>query len=129
MITLLYTLIIGRWNGTTRAPDVLVVQVGLHTCVHSWFSSTSQNKSMIHKHKDDLKLLMNAINIAIHRYPNPNKTMVIIQTAGRVGNKDPIQDQCTWEFNRVAAYEAHIHGFAVFDRGNMNKSILILSIY
>ena len=39
-------------------------------------------------------------------------------TTTTLGNKDALQDRCTWEFNRASAYEAHLHGFAVFDRGN-----------
>ena len=78
--------LIGHWNGTSRHPEILVVHLGLHTCVHSSFSPTSQNKTMINQHKADLKLLMAAIKIAINRTPSSlPRTMVIIQLAGRAG--------------------------------------------
>ncbi len=41
-----------------------------------------------------------------------------------IGNKDALQDRCTWEFNRASAYEAHLHGFAVFDRGKYDSTKL-----
>jgi len=46
---------------------------------------------------------------------------ITTSTTITIGNKDALQDRCTWEFNRASAYEAHLHGFAVFDRGKYDS--------
>jgi hypothetical protein len=59
----------GLWNGTTRHPEILVIHLGLHTCVHAWHSPENQNTTMIAQHKRDLKTLMKAVRTAVDRTP------------------------------------------------------------
>mmetsp|Transcript_22325 Transcript_22325/g.37347 ORF Transcript_22325/g.37347 Transcript_22325/m.37347 type:complete len:394 (+) Transcript_22325:92-1273(+) len=118
----------GFWNGTARFPEVLVIHTGLHTCVHSWFSPTASNHSMIRKHKEDLKPMMKLIRTAIDRTPaHLPRTRVIIQLPGRAYNGQQSQDHCTRTFNRVAAYEAHLQGFAVLEREEIERRLLYKS--
>ena len=118
----------GLWNGTSRHPEVLVLHIGLHTCVHSWGTPTFQNNSMIRQHKQDIKTLMKAVRTAIDRTPSTlPRTRVIVQLAGRAGNSDPMGDHCSRTVNRVAAYEGHLQGFAVLEREEIERRLLYKS--
>jgi hypothetical protein len=134
----------GLWNGTARAPDVLVLNLGLHTCFHSVAGLPTQNTTLVAQHKKDLKTLMRAIRTAVDRnkasgsstdtgteVPSPTllPTTVVIQLAGRVGNSDPVPDRCSRTFNRLAAYEAHLQGFLVLEREEIERRLLFKSEY
>jgi hypothetical protein len=83
---------------------------------------------MIQQHKRDLKLLMQAVRTAIDRTPlGVPKTKVIVQLAGRAGNSEPLGDHCSRTFNRVAAYEAHLQGFPVLEREEIERRLLFKS--
>ncbi|KAJ1431794.1 hypothetical protein B484DRAFT_39500 [Ochromonadaceae sp. CCMP2298] len=115
----------GLWSGE-RHPEVLVVQTGLHTCSHAL--QDEHNHTMIQQHKDDLSVLMGAIRKAVDR-PSPTRTTVIIQLAGRMGGAATEPDECTRQFNRVAAFEAHRAGFAVLEREEIERRLLYKSEY
>jgi hypothetical protein len=149
----------GLWNGTARAPDVLVLNLGLHTCFHSVDGLRSQNTTLVAQHKKDLKTLMRAIRTAVDRnkgtssgagavsskvsgssggfgsagaeteVPSPSllPTTVIIQLSGRLGKSDPVLDLCSRTFNRLAAYEAHLQGFLVLEREEIERRLLFKS--
>lgn len=109
---------------------MLVIHLGLHTCVHAWHSPQSQNTTMIAQHKRDLKTLMQAVRTAVDRTPpHMPRTTVIIQLAGRAGNSDPKIDACSRTMNRVAAYEGHKQGFAAFEREEIERRLLYKSEY
>ncbi len=80
----------GRWSGndTVRRPDILTVQVGLHTCFHAYtdYPRGQMNYTLIRNHESELPRLMAAINMAISRPSSTQKTMVVIMTAGRIGS-------------------------------------------
>lgn len=122
----------GLWkrNATERTfPDILVVHVGLHTCVHSW-SHFATNHSMIQKHERDLNILMKRIREAIERTPSKfPRTQVIYQAPGRGGVTDAREDACSRHFNRVAVKEAHVQGFPVFEREEIERRLLFKSEY
>jgi hypothetical protein len=154
----------GLWNGTARAPDVLVLNLGLHTCFHSVDGLRSQNTTLVAQHKKDVKTLMRAIRTAVDRnkgtssgtssgasavgskgsgssggfgsagadaeVPPPSllqNTTVIVQLSGRLGNSDPVLDRCSRTFNRLAAYEAHLQGFLVLEREEIERRLLFKS--
>ena len=122
----------GLWNGTSRHPEVLVLHIGLHTCVHAHNSPTSSvanpNNTMIANHKRDIKTLMKAVRAAVDRTPpSMPRTRVIVQLAGRAGASEPSQDKCSRTVNRVAAYEGHLQGFAVLEREEIERRLLYKS--
>jgi hypothetical protein len=118
----------GLWNGRDRHPEILVIETGLHTCVHAWRSSTLQNVTMIAQHKRDLKTLMKAVRTAVDRTPaHMPRTTVIVELAGRFGGTDPVVDRCSRTMNRVAAYEGHLQGFAVYEREEVERRLLFKS--
>ena len=120
----------GLWNGETRHPDVLVLHLGLHTCVHAWHSPQMQNNTMIEQHKNGLRILMENVRKAIDRnHSHMPRTKVIIQLAGRAGSSDPNIDHCSRTMNRVAAYEGHRQGFAAFEREEIERRLLYKSEY
>jgi hypothetical protein len=107
---------------------VLVIHVGLHTCIHAL--SHSNNASMVAQHEVDLQRMMNAIRKAIDRTPETSgKTTVIIQLPGRAGGTVHTVDSCSRRFNRIAAKEAHLHGFVVFEREEIERRLLFKSEY
>jgi len=123
----------GLWqsNATLQGyPDILVVHVGLHTCVHA-ISTHAVNTSMISKHTADLLPMFQAISRAMDRIPSHlPRTQVIIQLPGRSGgNFDARRDGCSRSFNRVLARLAHEHHFVVFEREEIERRLLFKSEY
>lgn len=128
----------GPWsNSSERIPDILVVQVGLHSCFHAFNTATGGvNQSFVDWHTGDLPRLMASIKTAVAR-PRPshpednvapaNRTIVVISTAGRIGNPSAVLDKCTWTFNRVLAHEAHLAGFVVLEREEIERRLLFKS--
>jgi len=70
-------------NQTEHRPDILVLQMTLHTCVHALdpHREGHYNASMIQKHEEDVGKLMRAVKTAVDR--SPRKTTVIVMTGGR----------------------------------------------
>ena len=134
----------GLWSNdstsTARVPDVLAFEVGLHSCFHAFNPSTGHvNQSFVDWHTEDIKRLMKGVREAVDRprAPSPeggiaaasnnSKTLVIFTTAGRIGNPSPELDRCTWTFNRVLVHEAHLHGFVVLEREEIERRLLFKS--
>lgn len=85
---------------------------------------------MIATHKADIKTLMKAVRTAIDRTPDSMpRTKVIVQLAGRGGGSHITMDHCSRTFNRVAAYEAHLQGFPVLEREEIERRLLYKSEY
>lgn len=122
----------GTWQANATAgsyPDILVIHVGLHTCVHAW-KSTGMNYSMIEKHTHDIVPMLQAVHSAIHRTPaDLPRTTVIIQLPGRAGNSNINGDACSRSFNRILAAQAHRFGFAVLEREEIERRLLWKSEY
>lgn len=126
----------GVWssNVTQRVPDVLVMQVSLHTCVHALdpHRDNYHNDTMIKNHEKDYTTLMNAIAKAINR-PNVfnTKTKVILMTGGRnfLKARDYRAHFCQYRLNRIASHQAHLHGFPVFEREEIEHRYLFKSEY
>jgi len=131
----------GRWgtNFTARAPDILTIEVGLHTCVHAWDNATTLKRHEVRppvrplhvvarfvttpKHltscpmitQEDVPKLMKAITTAIGRRKTASgaTTLVIISTAGRgeYNTQHSLKmSECTWRFARILTHEAHKAG-------------------
>lgn len=125
-----------------RRPDVLTVQFGLHTCVHarpegaySGFLNGTVNDTMIEDQLRQIPKLMAAIRRAVDpansqkNDPNSkarNPTMVIIVTSGGsgMGDKGIMIDACVNRFNRATVKAAHEQGFAVLDRGEIERRLM-----
>ena len=120
----------GKWSNdkNIRRPDILTFQIGLHTCFHA-VHPTEVNQSMITRHEQDIPILMKAVKTAIERHTADSgvNTVVIVSTAGRVGNPDPRFDQCSWRYNRILTHEAHKHGFVVLEREEIERRLLFKS--
>ena len=110
-----------------RRPDVLVIQLGLHTCIHA--HDRGANETMIRNHIADLPKLMRHINEAVSRPSDKPKTMVIMMTAGRYGGPDIRIDKCSTRFNRNLARQAHIAGFTVLEREEIERRLMFKSEY
>lgn len=122
----------GLWkaNSTERRPDIFTVQLGLHTCYHALPPKNLlySNHTLINSHIQDISKLYRSIRTAIER-PGENRTaMVIVVTSGAIGMENGVRaDQCILRFNRVAAEEAHKHGFAVLERGEIERRLMYKS--
>ena len=120
---------------TEPRPDVLTVQFGLHSCLHAHERSEYKddhsvaNDSMIEMHIASIPKLMKSIRYAIDR-PGVNRTKsVIIVTSGASGfiNSQLIND-CVVRVNRATTDEAHKYGFAVLDRGEIERRLMHKSL-
>ncbi len=114
-----------------RFPEILVIHVGLHTCVHAL--ANGHNISMVALHETLVRPMMNAIHNAIdrpfkHGYVG-EQTMVIIQLPGRPSYDNPHVLHCSRRFNRILAKEAHRHGFVVLEREEIERRLLFKSEY
>lgn len=123
-----------------RRPDLLTVQTGLHTCWHSILSPdgrhhlTQSNDTMIQRHENDLWKLMKHIREAIDhgsKEKERNDTTVIVLTSGATGlGKDGLKaDACIQRLNRIATDAAHAYGFAVLDRGEIERRLVYKSMF
>jgi hypothetical protein len=80
---------------------------------------------MIDRHIAGISKLMSSIRTAIDR-PGENRTQaVVIVTSGASGAANgSLVDECILRVNRVAADEAHKHGFAVLERGEIERRLM-----
>lgn len=126
----------GPWKKeiSEKRPDILTVQFGLHTCWHAHQNSAVEhdysvvNDSTIDRHIQNIPKLMASIRKAIDR-PGENRTKsVIIVTSGAAGTKNAsLVEDCILRVNRVASDEAHKQGFAVLDRGEIERRLMVKS--
>jgi hypothetical protein len=130
----------GPWhkNSNERQPDILTIQTGLHTCWHadpSGLYSThlhEVNTSMVDSHINGLKKLMISIRNAIDRRIKMGHapTMVIIFTSGASYQKNGESiDSCIARMNRITSNLGHHYGFAVLERGEIERRIMYKSLY
>ena len=84
---------------------------------------------MIDAHIDSIPKLMKSIRNAIDR-PGENRTRhVVIVTSGSSGTANgTLVDECILKMNRVTADEAHRRGFAVLERGEIERRLLHKSL-
>eukprot|EP01038_Epipyxis_sp_PR26KG_P015975 gene15975-21681_t len=122
----------GLWSSANNYsfPDILVIQVGTHTCIHS----TVQDDIIVEitkKHESDIALLMKTVHDTIIKASlainNTKKTTVIVMTASREHNADSRSDICVWRTNRILGYEAHVNGFPVLEREEIEHRLLFKS--
>ena len=124
-----------------RRPDLLTVQMGLHTCWHATNEglysrhSNETNVTMIENHIQDIWKLMKSIRVAIdsrvNNDPAMNKTTVIILTSGLTGfGMSTVKtDACVQRINRVTKRAANAYGFAVLERGEIERRLMYNSLY
>lgn len=77
----------GVWSAdsSVRRPDVLVLELGQHSCLQSYVKEKNFIEEVaIKKHMDDLKVLYKSIRTAVDRHNTLTgaKTTVIITTGG-----------------------------------------------
>ncbi len=130
------------FRGENRRPDLLTIQFGLHSCWHAvneGLYSTHLNETnhkMIAQHKADIWKLMAAVRQSVdhQRQTNPTKynhTTVIVLTSGGTGyGLQTIKtDVCVQEMNRITTDAAHTYGFAVLDRGEIERRFMYKSLF
>lgn len=132
----------GPWNkkSAERRPDILTVQMGMHTCWHAHtrnshahglqdFSPSNVNHSTIERHVAGIPLLMDAIRHAVDR-PGVNRTkLVVLVTSGGSGiTNASLVDDCILRVNRAVSIEAHKRGFAVLERGEIERRLMFKSL-
>lgn len=124
----------GPWslNQSEKRPDILTVQLGMHTCWHGhptgFYSKHLHdvNNTLIERHINDIPKLMAAIRSAVDR---ANNTLVVIVTSGgTLVENSASMDECIVRINRVAADSAHKHGFAVLERGEIERRLMYKSL-
>lgn len=123
-----------------RRPDLLTIQFGLHTCWHAvpegLYSRhlNGTNEKMIDEQIQQIPKLMAAVRKALDTQPSTgarNATSVIILTSGMTGlGRDGLQtDACIQRINRITTDAAHLFGFAVLDRGEIERRLTYKSLF
>lgn len=87
------------------------------------------NETLVQEHEKQIPQLMNAIQFAIGRQRNDKKgnTTVVVSTSSRNLNGDPRSSFCMWRINRIIAHEAHLRGFPVFEREELEHRLFFKS--
>jgi len=115
-----------------QVPDVLVIQVGYSTCLPSADPNLEEtqlqhSESLFEEHKVQINTLFSAIKQALSRSTSSatpgKKTTVIISTAPRSRVRNVQAEHCTYKMNRIVALAAHMQGFPVFEREEMEHRI------
>jgi hypothetical protein len=123
----------GIWApDATRYPDMMYIQLGLHSCSHGAFDlKTNDPKPFDPAFSADdvtrVPLFFSTLNDAFQRRGLNVTTQVIIGTSGRHGTSSqhaPQVDRCVSETNRVIEREAHKYGFIVLDREEIERRLL-----
>jgi hypothetical protein len=117
----------------TRTPEILTLQLGLHSCWHSnpqgLYSKelTEVNETMVNDHLLGVYKLFGAVRKAIKK-SGMTKTVILV-TSGFTGfpNSSSI-DECVTRFNRVSSQAAHLYGFAVLERGEIERRLMFKSV-
>ena len=65
---------------------------------------------------------MNAIKIALARVNRTHETIVVFITTGKTGVVSHNADLCVWRFNRATVRAAHVAGFPVLEREEIEIS-------
>eukprot|EP01036_Dinobryon_divergens_P028403 gene28403-37340_t len=133
-----------------RRPDMLTVQFGMHSCWHAspqgLYSGHLRevNSTMLESHLNQIPVLMASIRRAVdftaEVYRNESlKTntearappIVVIVTSGATGMGDngTTIDNCILRFNRIASVVAHQYGFAVLERGEIERRLMYKSLH
>jgi hypothetical protein len=123
----------------TRRPDLLTLQFGLHTCWHANNEGLysrhlkKANSSMIEKHEKDILKLMSEVRATIDSQNDltTNKTTVIVLTSGLTGyGMSTVKtDACIQRMNRITKKAANAYGFAVLERGEIERRLMYTSLY
>lgn len=122
-----------------RQPDVLTLQTGLHTCWHAdpggLYSKhlTEFNQTLVNSHFEQLEKLYSSVRRVVDRRAvnGTAATQVIVVTSGSSGKVVGTThiDECILTFNRKAARLAHEYGFAVLERGEIERRFMYKSLY
>lgn len=122
-----------------RRPDLLTIQFGMHSCWHASPQGLHSqhlkefNSTMFANHEKDVWKLMAAVRAAIDKQPSDgqtrNHTTVIIVTSGAVGMEERGDriDGCISRMNRITAEAARAYGFAVLERGEIERRLVFKS--
>lgn len=113
-----------------RRPDVLSIQTGLHAVYHYVANETNVWNADMYR----IPLLFEKIRHAIDHPPPPGlgdkweaPTLVIIVTSGTVYS--PGAENAVSAYNRMAVEQAEKFGFAVLDRGEIERRVLVRSLH
>jgi hypothetical protein len=127
-------------NEGTRRPDILTVQLGLHTCWHAvpeGYNSQhlkQTNTSMIEAHLQSVATLLRTLRETVGRVAaqeGKSRMLVVVITSGStgMGTRGLATDACIQQFNREATAVAHQFGFPVLDRGEIEHRLMVKSVY
>lgn len=129
---------IGFPGAEGRRPDILTLQMGLHSCWHAdphgLYSKHlhAVNETMINTHLQDIRKLMAAVRKAVElaaKDGHPTKTVIVL-TSGATGMPNSATiNECILRMNRAVDSAAHEQGFAVLDRGEIERRLMHKSLF
>ena len=121
-----------------RRPEILTLQMGLHSCWHTHpeglYSTELKevNQSMVNRHLADIPKLMAAVRRAVdisNKKTTQGTKMVIVLTSGNTGMANTARiDECILRLNNAVSSAAHAYGFAVLERGELERRLMYKSV-
>ena len=134
----------GFFGDANKFPHYVVVQTGLHSCWHThpeglYTLFSSFNESMLNRHLEGVPRLVAALRRAVNRqieragdnvHALKNVTQVVFMTSGATGSDNGTHmDGCISRVNRLVVDAAHLYGFAVLERGEIEARLMFKSRY
>jgi hypothetical protein len=119
-------------------PTVITIQYALHTCYHFYDEWLKEPQvKFAEKHRLDVWKLMESLRKAVDSIPSSSggnydqPTFVILVTSGVVNHGPTFAnaDACIHIMNRLTQEAAYAFGFAVLDRGEIERRFLAKSLY
>lgn len=111
-------------SSETKKPDVLIIQVGHQACHLPYLEeskNTEYDKTYTSKAETNIKTFFTSLKELIDKSKS-TKVIISLPSRSLLGNSD--SDYCTWRLNRIIAYEAHVKGFIVLEKEEIETRLL-----
>lgn len=124
-----------------RRPDLFVIQFGLHSCTHANTEGPHSkhlhdtNFTMMEQHLNQVETLIASVRRSIDFHPEQerarNRSHIVFMTSGmsNQGAKGIMTDSCVQTMNSKITEIGHRYGFAVLERGEIERRLMFRSTF
>ncbi len=112
---------------SSGSPDVIVSQLGYSGCylAYNSLNGAKADGTIEGRTEGNIGLFIKAFHDKISSFPS--KPTVVFSTASRNMFMDYYCDVCTWKMNRKIAFDAHMKGYMVFEREEIEYRLFFKS--
>jgi hypothetical protein len=110
-------------------PDYILLQIGYSACYLPYNTTTHTNEDMISKTEKTIPQFMTSLKeiMSTSLTEDGSNSTLILSLPGRSYLKDYRANTCTWRMNRILAYHAHMNGFIVIEREEIEHRLVFKS--